>query len=86
MGGGILLQKKTGLLQLEFIWHLILLCTIASLASCDQILEIIAAAFGYWNDVIDCVRIHSAPVTFPQVSLQYTQSNLFPMRAVGFTL
>jgi len=72
MGGGILLQKKTGLLQLEFIWHLILLCTIASLASCDQILKIIAATLGYWNDVIDCVGIHTAPITFPQIPLKDT--------------
>jgi hypothetical protein len=67
MGGGITLRKKTRLLQDELIWHLILLREVASSTSCDKILGIIAATFRYGNDVIDCSRIHPAPVTLSTI-------------------
>jgi len=67
MGGGITLRKKTSPTQDELIRHLILLREVASSTSCDQILGIIAATFGYGNDVIDCSRIHTAPIALSTI-------------------
>ena len=87
--GGISVRKKTTpshLFHDELIRQLITLAEIAFPTSCDQIVIDIQSTFGHWDDVIDCVCIHAAPVAFTPISIEYPQPDLLPLCAVALTL
>jgi hypothetical protein len=87
--GGTSRRKKTSpshLLQYEFIWELVLLREVTFAASCDKVVVDVESTFGHWDDVIDCVCIHAAPVAFTPISIEYPQPDFLPLCAVALTL
>jgi hypothetical protein len=87
--GGTSARKKTTpahLLQYEFIRQLILLREVTFATSCDKVVIDVESTFGHWNDVIDSVCIHAAPIAFTPISIEYPQPDLLPLCAVALTL
>jgi hypothetical protein len=72
--GGTSAQKKTTpahLLQYEFIRQLILLTEITFATSCDKVVIDVESTLSNWDDVIDCVCIHAAPVALMPITIEY---------------
>jgi hypothetical protein len=87
--GGISLRKKTTpshFLHDELIRQFITLAEIAFPTSCHKIVIDVQSTLCNWDDVIDCVCIHAAPITFTPISCEYPQPDLLPLCAVGLTL
>jgi hypothetical protein len=57
----------------KLIRHLVLLAEVTFSTSCYEILRIICAAFGYWDDVIHGVGFHAAPIAFSPISVEDTK-------------
>jgi hypothetical protein len=72
--GGISVRKKTTpshLFHNELIRQLITLAEIAFPTSCHKIVIDVQSTFGYWDDVIDSICIHAAPIAFTPISCEY---------------
>jgi hypothetical protein len=66
--------------------HFILATVIALFACTYQVFKIICPAFAYWQYVVSCIAPSTTPLACVVVSIQYHQSDFFPMTAVALTL